>query len=153
MPETVGRGIVQTQMGCGQGRRRREVGRLAQIRRRELLRGRAQTEWNSVWHSTGHLQTWRQRMGKNYSLCYGLRFPKGVRIIQSLFSYQSFSRLPQRSGCAKWEELFCASRVQEVKLVFCIDYCYKIGRRSVFQGLSRRPKSEQLGQELSGPCR
>lgn len=81
--ETVGRGIVQTQMGCGQGRRRREVGRLAQIRRRrELLRGRAQTEWNSVWHSTGHLQTWRQRMG----LCYSSRFPKWVRIIQNLFS-------------------------------------------------------------------
>lgn len=76
--ETVGRGIVQTQMGCGQGRRRkkrREVGRLAQIRRRrrELLRGGAQTEWNSVCHSTGHLQTWRQRMGINYSLYYGLR--------------------------------------------------------------------------------
>lgn len=64
--ETVGRGIVQTQMGCGQGRKRREVGQLAQIwRRRELLRGRAQTEWNSVWHSTGHLQTWRQRKGTN----------------------------------------------------------------------------------------
>jgi len=90
--ETVGRGIVQTQMGCGQGRRRkrREVGRLAQIRRRrrELLRGGAQTEWNSVWHSTGHLQTWRQRMGRHYSLYYGLRLPKkggGMRISQSLF--------------------------------------------------------------------
>lgn len=81
--ETVGRGIVQTQMGCGQGRRRREVGRLAQIRKkRELLRGRAQTEWNSVWHSAGHLQTWRQRVGKNYSLCYVLRVPEGVRVIQ-----------------------------------------------------------------------
>lgn len=35
--ETLGRGIVQTQMGCGQGRKRRrrrkEVGQLAQIRR------------------------------------------------------------------------------------------------------------------------
>lgn len=68
-------------MGCGQGRRRkrrREVGRLAQIRRRKvLLGGRAQTEWNSVWHSTGHLRTWRQRRGKNYSLHYGLRIPEG----------------------------------------------------------------------------
>lgn len=79
--ETVGRGIVQTQMGCGQGRgrkRMREVGRLAQIRRKEVLRsGKAQTEWNSVWHSTGHLRTWRQRRGGNYSLHYGLRKPEG----------------------------------------------------------------------------
>ena len=77
MVETLGRGIVQTQMGCGQGRRRREVGQLAQIwRRRELLRGRAQTEWNSVWRSTGHLQTWRQRKGRDYSLHGGL-IPEG----------------------------------------------------------------------------
>lgn len=83
--ETLGRGIVQTQMGCGQGRRKRrrrrkEVGQLAQIwRQRELLRGKAQTEWNSVWHSAGHLQTWRQRKGRHYSLHYALRIPVGVK--------------------------------------------------------------------------
>lgn len=101
--ETVGKGIVQTQMDCGQGRKR-EVGRLAQIRRRrrELLGGRAQTEWNSVWHSTGHLQIWETEEGeKNYSLCYGFRIQKGdashsVLIIR-LSIDQSFSHLPQRN--------------------------------------------------------
>ena len=112
-------------MGCGQGRRREEVGRLAQIRRRrELLRGRAQTEWNSVWHSTGHLQTWRQRMGKNYSLCYGLRFFQrwGGEDHSEFNFYQSFSHLPQCHSCAKWEELFWATRVPGVcQCFFCIN--------------------------------
>lgn len=49
--EAAGKGIVQIQKGCGQGKR--EVWRLAQIWRE--LGGKAQTEWNSVWHSGGHL--------------------------------------------------------------------------------------------------
>lgn len=114
--ETVGRGIVQTQMGCGQGRRRkrREVGRLAQIRRRrrELLRGGAQTEWNSVWHSTGHLQTWRQRMGRHYSLYYGLRLPKkgggwgSVRVYFSsvIQSSPTTPRMCEMGGAARVSE-------------------------------------------------
>lgn len=83
--ETLGTwGIVQTQMGCGQGRRR-EVGRLAQIRRKRreerLEGGRAQTEWHySVWQSTfGHLQITEEKGkgGLQLSLHYGLRIPKG----------------------------------------------------------------------------
>lgn len=49
--EAAGKGIVQIQKGCGQGKR--EVWQLAQIWRE--LGEKAQTEWNSVWHSGGHL--------------------------------------------------------------------------------------------------
>lgn len=54
--EAAGEGIVQTQMDCGQGRR--EVWQLAQTWKE--LGGKARTEWNSVWHSAGHLQCGRQ---------------------------------------------------------------------------------------------
>lgn len=61
--------------------------------------------------------------GEKLQLMLRFEVSKGGEDHSEFIFYQSFSRLPQRSRCAKWEELFCASRVQEVKvlLVFCID--------------------------------
>ena len=55
--EAAGRkGAVRTQMGCGLGKR--EVLQLDQ--RWKELGDWAVTEWNSIWHSVGHLQWAKQ---------------------------------------------------------------------------------------------